>query len=210
MPQTHSWSPWGLGAPNQELFHHAPAPCCDLFWHNVAMQYPKYPSWVASSGSAGTVPVQLFPGLSLLCSYQQCLSFLLSTNKEMECHNDQLQVWSYHNQLDGRHVGLSIVASLYNDEIAISHISQSMFTVECHIQIAINHLSQWALRSEFTFSTGRTQCVHFTRLRGLDPPADLFINSRTLPFAPAVKSSWQRTLMVTTLITALCSVQMVT
>jgi hypothetical protein len=62
----------------------------------------------------------------------------------------------------------------------------STVIAECHLKITISHLLHWALQRVFISSTAKTQFVHFTWLKGLHCPPNLFNNS-TLLFAPAVE-----------------------
>jgi hypothetical protein len=61
-------------------------------------------------------------------------------------------------------------------------------------------LSHWALENGFSFYVVKTQCVHFTRLRGLHPHPSLFLNNSALPFVPSVTFwafYWQQAFMGT-------------
>jgi hypothetical protein len=63
----------------------------------------------------------------------------------------------------------------------------SLYTDERRLQFAINRVSRWVLRNVFSFSTGKTQCLNFTRLRSLQLYPSLYLNNTALPFAYSVR-----------------------
>jgi hypothetical protein len=83
-------------------------------------------------------------------------------------------------------VGPSVTTSLYVDDVAIYYSSWSVVTIKRQLQLAINHLSHWALQNGFSFSTARTECMHFTRLWGLHSSTSLYLNNRALPFTSEI------------------------
>ena len=47
--------------------------------------------------------------------------------------------------------------------------------IEQQLQLAINHIS-WTNKNGFIFSTDKTHCEHFCRVRGVHPDSEIFIN----------------------------------
>jgi hypothetical protein len=84
-------------------------------------------------------------------------------------------------------IGPSVATSLYVDDVTIYYSSRSIVTIEHRLQGAINRLTRWALEKRFSFSADKTQCVHFTRLRGLHSQTSLFLRDSALLFVPTVK-----------------------
>jgi hypothetical protein len=80
-----------------------------------------------------------------------------------------------------------VSTSLYVDDFAIFYSSRRIDTIERRLQLAVNHLLHWALENGFSFSRTKSQCVHFTRLRGLHPHPTLFLQNSALPLVPSVK-----------------------
>ena len=66
--------------------------------------------------------------------------------------------------------------SLYVDDFLICYRSKYIHIIERHLQRCLNKLQEWADANGFKFSTSKTVCVHFCRLRKhhLDPELFLY------------------------------------
>jgi hypothetical protein len=54
---------------------------------------------------------------------------------------------------------------------------------KCWLELAIIRVTRWAMENSFFFYTGKTQRLHFTRLRTLQPYHTPYLNNTALPFA---------------------------
>ena len=77
--------------------------------------------------------------------------------------------------------------SLYVDDFLICYRSKYMHIIERHLQRCLNKLQKWADANGFKFSTSKTVCMHFCRLRKhhLDP--ELFLYGMPIPVVQEVK-----------------------
>ena len=56
-----------------------------------------------------------------------------------------------------------------------------------HLQQCLNKLSHWADTNGFKFSSSKTVCIHFCRLRKLHPDPQLFLNGTPVPVVEETK-----------------------
>lgn len=70
-----------------------------------------------------------------------------------------------------------VESSLYVDDFAIFTKSSSLPAAERRIQLAVNKAQDWTQKHGFIFSTPKTVCVHFTRVRGVFPPLTLTLHN---------------------------------
>ena len=77
--------------------------------------------------------------------------------------------------------------SLYVDDFLICYRSKYIHIIERHLQRCLNKLQEWADANGFKFSTSKTVCMHFCRLRKhhLDP--ELFLYGMPIPVVQEVK-----------------------
>ena len=62
-----------------------------------------------------------------------------------------------------------VECSLYVDDFLIVHRSKYIHIIERHLQRSLNMLSHWADTNGFKFSSSKTVCMHFCRLRSAHP-----------------------------------------
>ena len=55
-----------------------------------------------------------------------------------------------------------------------------------HLQTCLNKLQNWADTNGFKFSTSKTVCMHFCRLRKLNPEPELLLNDTPIPVVEEV------------------------
>jgi len=70
-----------------------------------------------------------------------------------------------------------------------SHIcyrSKHIHIIEMHLQTCLNKLQNWADTNGFKFSTSKTVCMHFCRLRKLNPEPELLLNDTPIPVVEEV------------------------
>ena len=77
--------------------------------------------------------------------------------------------------------------SLYVDDFLICYRSKHIHIIERHLQRCLNNLQEWADTNGFKFSTTKTVCVHFCRLRKLHCDPQLSLNGCPLPAVEEVK-----------------------
>jgi hypothetical protein len=83
-------------------------------------------------------------------------------------------------------VGPFVAVLLHVDNITIYYSSGALSLLNASIR-AVNCLSWWAVENGFFFSSDKTQCVHFTCVRGLHAHTSLHVSNITLPFVMMVK-----------------------
>jgi len=71
--------------------------------------------------------------------------------------------------------------SLYVDDFLICYRSKHIHIIERHLQRSLNKLQEWADTNRFKFSSTKTVCLHFCRLRKLHPDPQLFLNGSPIP-----------------------------
>ena len=59
--------------------------------------------------------------------------------------------------------------NLYVDDLNIFCQGKDMKYIERQLQLAIKGIIAWTNRNDFTFSTDKTYCVNFCRIRGVHP-----------------------------------------
>jgi len=80
-----------------------------------------------------------------------------------------------------------VECSLYVDDILIRYRSKHIHIIEMHLQRCLNKLQNWADTNGFKFSTSKTVCMHFCRLRKLHPGPELLLNGTPIPVVKEVK-----------------------
>ena len=77
--------------------------------------------------------------------------------------------------------------SLYVDDFLICYRSKHIHIIERHLQRCLNKLQEWADTNGFKFSTSKTVCVHFCRLRKFHSDPQLLLNGIPIPVVEEVK-----------------------
>ena len=77
--------------------------------------------------------------------------------------------------------------SLYVDDLLICYRSKHIHIIERHLQRSLNKLQEWADTNGFKFSTAKTVCVHFCRLRKFHSDPQLLLNGSPIPVVEEVK-----------------------
>ena len=80
-----------------------------------------------------------------------------------------------------------VECSLYVDEFLICYRSKFVHIIERHLQRALNKLQHWVDRNCFKFSSTKTVCVHFCRLRKAHPDPQLLLNGTLIPVVEQTK-----------------------
>ena len=80
-----------------------------------------------------------------------------------------------------------VECSLYVDDFLICYRSKHIHIIERHLQRCLNKLQDWADTNGFKFSTAKTVCMHFCRLRKLHPDPQLTLNGSLIPVVEEVK-----------------------
>ena len=76
---------------------------------------------------------------------------------------------------------------LYVDDFLICYRSKHIHIIERHLQQCLNKLQDWADTNGFKFSTSKTVCMHFCRLRKSHPEPQLYLNGTLIPVEEQVK-----------------------
>jgi len=84
-------------------------------------------------------------------------------------------------------VCLGVDYSFYVDDFLICYCSKHILIIERHLQRCLNKLQEWANINGFTFSTAKTVCVHFCRLRKFHSDAQLLLDGSPIPVVEEVK-----------------------
>ena len=71
--------------------------------------------------------------------------------------------------------------TLFVDDLSISFSSTRMAIVERKLQMTIDKINEWAEMHGFRFSSSKTVCMHFCRIRGVHPDPDIFLNRHRIP-----------------------------
>jgi len=77
--------------------------------------------------------------------------------------------------------------SLYVDDFLIVYRSKYIHIIERHLQRSLNMLSHWADTNGFEFSSSKTVCMHFCRLRNVRPHPELTLNGTLIPVVEQTK-----------------------
>ena len=76
---------------------------------------------------------------------------------------------------------------LYVDDFLICYHSRYMHIVERHLQQTLNKLQTWVDTNGFKFSESKTVCVHFCKLRTVNPDPVLLLNGTPIAVVVQVK-----------------------
>jgi len=82
-----------------------------------------------------------------------------------------------------RAISPGVECSLYVDDFLIVNRSKYTHIIERHPQRSLNKLSHWADTYGFKFSSSKTVCMHFCRLRSAHPNPELTLNGTLIPVA---------------------------
>ena len=74
-----------------------------------------------------------------------------------------------------------VLFTLFVDDLSLSFSSAKMAIAERKLQITINAINKWSEMHGFRFSTSKTVCMHFCRLKGVHPDPDLYLNRQRIP-----------------------------
>ena len=77
--------------------------------------------------------------------------------------------------------------SLFVDDVAIWVTSSSSVSASRQLQISTQHISDWGDRNGFTFSTGKTCCVHFCNRRRECNDPTIYLYDKTIPVVNSCK-----------------------
>jgi len=80
-----------------------------------------------------------------------------------------------------------VECSLYVDDFLIIYRSKYIHIIERHLQRSLNTLSHWADTNVFTFSSSKTVCIHFCKLRNAHPNPELKLNGSLIPVVEKTK-----------------------
>jgi len=77
--------------------------------------------------------------------------------------------------------------SLYVDDFLIVYRSKYIHIIARHLQRSLTMLSHWAVSNGFKFSSSKTVCMHFCRLRSAHPKPELALNGTLIPVVKQTK-----------------------
>jgi len=80
-----------------------------------------------------------------------------------------------------------VECSLYVDDFLICYRSKFVHIIERHLQRSLNKLQHWVDSNGFKFSSAKTVCVHFCRLRKAHPDPQLLLNGTPIPVVEQTK-----------------------
>jgi len=80
-----------------------------------------------------------------------------------------------------------VECSLYVDDFLICYRSKHIHIIERHLQQCLNKLADWADTNGFKFSTSKTVCIHFCKLRKPHPEPILLLNGTPVPVVEETK-----------------------
>jgi len=80
-----------------------------------------------------------------------------------------------------------VKCSLYMDDFLIVYRSKYIHIIERHLQRSLNMISHWADTNGFKFSSSKTVCMHFCRLRSAHPNPELTLNGTLIPVVEQTK-----------------------
>ena len=73
------------------------------------------------------------------------------------------------------------------DDFLIVYRSKYIHIIERHLQRSLNMLSRWADTNGFKFSSSKTVCMQFCRLRNAHPNSDLKLKGTLIPVVERTK-----------------------
>ncbi|GBN75599.1 putative RNA-directed DNA polymerase from transposon BS, partial [Araneus ventricosus] len=76
---------------------------------------------------------------------------------------------------------------LFIDDFQIHCSSMNMSFIERQLQTAIKSIIAWADKNGFVFSSQKTTCTHFCKVRGLHPDPVILLKDAAIPVGPVVK-----------------------
>ena len=82
-----------------------------------------------------------------------------------------------------------VECSLYVDDFLIVYRSKYIHIIERHLQRSLNMLSHWSDTNGFKFSSSKTVCMHFCRLRSAHPNPELTLNGTLIPVVEQTNTS---------------------
>jgi len=80
-----------------------------------------------------------------------------------------------------------VECSLYVDDFLIVNRSKYIHIIERHLQCSLSMLSHWADTNGYKFSSSKTVCMHFCRLRSAHPNPELTLNGTLIPVVEQTK-----------------------
>jgi ribonuclease HI len=80
-----------------------------------------------------------------------------------------------------------VIGSLFVDDLAVFCRSSTLHSATRQIQMTLNRLEKWSNCNGLRFSTEKTKCMHFYRVRGIFPIPSLFLGSKKLPFVQTTR-----------------------
>jgi len=81
-----------------------------------------------------------------------------------------------------------VECSLYvDDDFLIVYRSKYIHIIERHVQRSLNMLWYWADTNDFKFSSSKTVCMHFCRLRSPHPNLELTLSGTLIPVVDQTK-----------------------
>lgn len=80
-----------------------------------------------------------------------------------------------------------VKGSLYVDDFMIYTAGRYFPRMQRQLQLAINAASTWALEHGFKFSVEKTNCIHFSRKKGLPQEPILKLNNKNIPHRESVR-----------------------
>jgi len=81
----------------------------------------------------------------------------------------------------GKAISPGVECSLYVDDFLIVYRSKYIHIIERNLARSLNMLSHWADSNGFKFSSSKTACIHFYRLRSACPNPELMLNGTLIP-----------------------------
>ena len=78
-------------------------------------------------------------------------------------------------------------AALYVDDLALYCSASHVRTAERLLQLAINKVENWATSNGFRFSTAKTQCVHFCRVRNCFTEPSLLLYNKQISVKDSIR-----------------------
>jgi len=86
-----------------------------------------------------------------------------------------------------KNLTLGMECSLYVDDFLICYQSRYMHIIESHFQQTLNKLRTWVDTNGFKFYESKTVCVHFCKLRTVNPNPVLLLNGTPITVDEQVK-----------------------
>jgi len=99
-----------------------------------------------------------------------------------------LSVTLFGLKINFKAISPGVECSLYVDDFLICYRSKHIHIIERHLQQCLNKLADWVDTNEFKFSTYKTVCIHFCKLRKPHPEPTLLLNGRPTP-VPVVEEA---------------------